>query len=63
MKRKSADRIPKMTYQELVEENMHLKKQIEVFKSEWMPKYVIYLDYLFEIDEFVIDQLVQPLPI
>jgi hypothetical protein len=52
-----------MTYQELVEENMHLKKQIEVFKSEWMPKYVIYLDYLFEIDEFVIDQLVQPLPI
>jgi hypothetical protein len=38
-KTKSSDDQPsEVTYQQLVDENLDLKRQIETYRTEWMPK-------------------------
>ncbi|CAF1481557.1 unnamed protein product [Rotaria magnacalcarata] len=37
-KKPSDDNSSKVTYQQLVNENLELKRQIEIYRSDWMPK-------------------------
>ena len=43
---------PKIKYEQLLNENIQLKKQIQEYQKHWMPKWVLYLCSIFPLMYF-----------